>query len=313
MIPMNSRERLFTALKCREPDRPPHFELEFQIVEEAFGLSYPPGELWVGSSAERQQAYEMALAVYRRILENYQWDALPVISGSHDYDFYTFLRAELGAKLPLAGMIWQSTISLENIDDWMAFSSDLFEHPKRLHERARAFMDYSLLRARELVDAGCDFIIVPNDIAYNEGPFMSPGQMDEFVFDYMSELVNFVKGQGLPIILHSDGDLRMSLDRLMDLGFDGIQSIDPIAGMDLAEIKQLSEGRLALMGNVDCGALHAGPLAKIEASARYALKHGPPGGGYIYSSSNTIFQGVPLAHYEKMIEIYREHYPLSDP
>nr|MBC8367867.1 hypothetical protein [bacterium] len=119
------------------------------------------------------------------------------------------------------------------------------------------------------------------------------------------------KSQNLPIILHSDGDLRMILDRIMELSFDGIQSIDPIAGMDLAVIKKLTQGRMALMGNVDCGALHAGPVEKVIASARYALEHGPPGGGYIYSSSNTIFKGVPLAHYEKMIEIYRQYYPLS--
>nr|MBC8366748.1 hypothetical protein [bacterium] len=188
---MTSRERLFTALKCQVPDRPPHFELEFQIVEEAFDLRYPEGELWVGSAKEKRQAYERALSIYHRILEDYKWDALPVISGSHDYDFYPFLRKELGPEVPLAGMIWQSTISLENIDDWMAFSTDLFEHPGKQHVRARALMDYALERAKELVDAGCDFIIVPDDIAYNEGPFMSPKHMDEFVFDYLSELVGF--------------------------------------------------------------------------------------------------------------------------
>jgi len=38
-------------------------------VEEAFGLNYPAGELWAGSSTEKCKAYEMALAIYQRIIE----------------------------------------------------------------------------------------------------------------------------------------------------------------------------------------------------------------------------------------------------
>ncbi len=307
---MNSRERLLCALRCEEPDRPPHFELEFQIVEEAFGLAYPAGELWRGDAGERRRAFEQAGEICRLIVETYRWDALPVIAGSHEYDFYPFLRDRLGFELPLAGMIWHATHSIETVEDYMQFSIDLYEHPERLHEKSRALMDYALQRAGDLVDAGCELIIVPDDIAYNQGPFMSPEKMDEFVFDYLRELVDFVKAQGLPIILHSDGDLRKLLDRIMDLGFDGLQSIDPIAGMDLAEIKALTAGRMALMGNVDCGALHAGPVEKVRESARYALDHGPRDGGFIYSSSNTIFEGVPLAHYEAMLDVFRARFPL---
>ncbi len=310
---MNSRERLFCALRGEEPDRPPHFELEFQIVEEAFGLPYPEGELWRGDAKDRRLAFERAAEICRRIVETYRWDALPVIAGSHEYDFYPFLRNALRPDVPLAGMIWHATHSIETVEDYMQFSIDLYEHPDRLHEKSRALMDYALERAGRLVDAGCELIIVPDDIAYNQGPFMSPEKMDEFVFDYLRELVEFTKARGLPIILHSDGDLRKLLDRIADVGFDGLQSIDPIAGMDLAEIKALVRGRMALMGNVDCGALHAGPEEKVRESARYALTHGPPGGGYIFSSSNTIFQGVPLAHYEAMLEVFRDFHPLDGP
>jgi len=59
---------------------------------------------------------------------------------------------------------------------------------------------------------------------------------------------------------------------------------------------------VALMGNVQCNLLQDGPEDLIRASARYALQHGAPGGGYVFSSSNTIFPGMPLRHYEVMLE-----------
>jgi len=102
------------------------------------------------------------------------------------------------------------------------------------------------------------------------------------------------------------------MDLILELGPAALQSIDPIAGMELGEIKEMTRGKVALMGNVDCGALHAGPREAVEDSARRALDLGPPGGGYIFSSSNTIFQGVPLEHYEAMLGVYRERYPLPD-
>ena len=46
-------------------------------------------------------------------------------------------------------------------------------------------------------------------------------------------------------------------------------------------------------------------LEAIGATARYCLEHASPGGGYIFSTSNTIFPGMPLAHYAYMLDVHR--------
>jgi uroporphyrinogen decarboxylase len=38
---------------------------------------------------------------------------------------------------------------------------------------------------------------------------------------------------------------------------------------------------------------------------RYSLRHGMPGGGYIFSTSNCIYTGMPLASYELMLDVWR--------
>jgi uroporphyrinogen decarboxylase len=52
--------------------------------------------------------------------------------------------------------------------------------------------------------------------------------------------------------------------------------------------------------------LDSGSEEEVEESARYALQHGMPGGGYIFSTSNCVYTGMPLSKYELMLEVWRQ-------
>ena len=64
--------------------------------------------------------------------------------------------------------------------------------------------------------------------------------------------------------------------------------------------------QVCLIGNVNCGLMDTGTDEEVRESARYALKHGMPGGGYIFSTSNTIYTGMRLSRYEMILDIWRE-------
>lgn len=72
---------------------------------------------------------------------------------------------------------------------------------------------------------------------------------------------------------------------------------------DELEVKEKYGRRVCLMGNVDTTKLQMGTKEEIEHSAKYALKSGMPGGGYIFSSCNSIFEGIPLDNYLAMLRI----------
>ena len=157
-----------------------------------------------------------------------------------------------------------------------------------------------------LTGAGADFIFLPHDVAHNGGPFCSPADFAQITAPYLARLVTRVKERGAVAIVHSDGLLMPILDQLL-LGHPQVlHSLDPMAGMDIAVLKDLTYGKVALMGNVQCNLLQDGPNEAIRRSARYCLENATPGGGYIFSSSNTIFPGMPLANYEYMLAVFRE-------
>ena len=76
--------------------------------------------------------------------------------------------------------------------------------------------------------------------------------------------------------------------------------------MDIAEVKRLVGDKVCLIGNVNCGLMDMGSDEEIIESARYALKHGMPGGGYVFSTSNCIYTGLDPRKYELILDVWRK-------
>jgi uroporphyrinogen decarboxylase len=284
--PMTGRERMLKALRFEEPDRPPHFEVMFELEQEAFGLRFPDRRLWCTCSAyEKARMIDACMGIYARIVERFEWDAFAV--------YWPWSDA--------GGTTW----SIDSMPDWMQFSLDLMEHPERIHAEAERRTAGALQAFDRLADAGADFIHVVKDVAFNAGTFVSPAQFHEIVTPYLARQVAHIRRRGVIPFVHTDGNIMDVLDDYLSLGAACFQSVDPMAGMDIAVVKRRCHGRMALMGNVQCSLLQDGPLAAIRDAAIYCFQHGSPGGGCIFGSSNTVFPGMPLQHYEHMLSVYR--------
>jgi uroporphyrinogen decarboxylase len=304
---MTGKERFLTTMRCEQPDRPPHFESMFELEYEAFGVRFPDRHSWPSMTpAEKDLAVGQCMSIYEKIVERFKWDALLVYWPWSDPDGIAAAKRTFGESIAVGGVIGRTVWSIESITDWVQFSTDLMENPEVIHEEAEARLQATLPVAERLVEAGADFILLVNDVAFNAGPFVSPRQFSEIVTPYYQRAVEYIKGLGTLCIVHSDGNLMPVLDQMLSLKAHGLHSIDPMAGMDIAEVKRLTYPQMAMMGNVQCNLLQDGPLEAIEESVLYALNSGAPGGGYIFSTSNTIFPGMPLEHYEYMLEVFRQ-------
>lgn len=304
---MTGKERVLKTLHFEEPDRPPHFESMFELEYEAFGLRFPERTRWLECTrAQKDRMIADCIEIYERIVETYQWDALAVYWPWADPDGVAAAKLAFGERVGIGGMVGGGVWAIESVTDWKQFASDLLEAPERVHEEAEAKCGAALDLIDRIVDAGADFVFMPHDVAFNAGPFISPSHFAEFVAPYWARLVRRVKDRGALAFIHTDGQIMPILDQLVALGADCLQSLDPMAGVDIAEVKRLTYGKLALMGNVQCSLLQDGPREAIRASALYCLEHAAAGGGYIFSTSNTIFEGMPVAHYDYMLEVFRE-------
>jgi uroporphyrinogen decarboxylase len=306
--PLTGKERILKTLRFEEPDRVPHFEVMFELEDQAFGQKFPDRTEWDGCTKEKkQQLLDQCMEIYVKIVERFKWDALLTVWPWSDADGIRAARKVFtDDSIMIGSVIGQSSLSIEWMDDWVEFAVNLIEKPQVLHELARRRCDNALKTAQEMADAGADFIHIVNDIAFNAGPFVSPAQFREFILPYMQEQVAFIKDMGVIPFIHTDGNIMPILDDYISIGAACFQSVDPMAGMDIAEVKKRCYGKMALMGNVQCSLLQDGPKEALRQSAMYCLEHGAPGGGYIFGSSNTIFPGMPLENYDYMLQVFNE-------
>jgi len=138
----------------------------------------------------------------------------------------------------------------------------------------------------------------------------NPPMFAEFTAPYLEKLIQGYREMGFYTIKHTDGDIMPILDQLVQANPHALHSLDPQAGVDIAEVKRLYGDKVCLIGNVNCGVLDTGTDKEVIESARYALRQGMPGGGYIFSTSNCIYTGMRLERYELMLDVWRRegHY-----
>ena len=85
-----------------------------------------------------------------------------------------------------------------------------------------------------------------------------------------------------------------------------------MAGVDIKEVKERFGQKVALCGNVDCSLMKTGTPDQVRESAEYCLTHAKPGGGYIFSTSNCVFRGMPMESYDLIHSLWMEHRDYSD-
>jgi len=171
----------------------------------------------------------------------------------------------------------------------------------------------ALVRAQ--AELGVDGITGGNDWAFKTGPLFSVRHLRELIAPYLKAIVDETHRCGLPYIKHGDGDLRTHLPVLVDeVGIDGLHAIEPEANMDIVALKRRYGNRLALLGNLDCALLARGTPEAIVAQVRHLMHKVAPGGGYVFSTSNSVLMDVPLENLYAMLDAAHRYgtYPIQD-
>ena len=296
-----------TALNLGIPDRVPTFELEFQLSEELMGKPFlTESDLKGLSEAEVDRRIaenaEFMIEVYDRL----EHDAICIqyLNEQHTKQTIRRLHEFSGDRFMLLAH-GDGTFAIPDGAGMLEFVYRIADDPQGVHDQAERMVRDAIAHDLRLLDAGLDGFILCSDYCFNKGPFLSPKMFGEFVTPYLARLIAAIREHGGYAIKHTDGNIMPILDQLVSTNPHALHSIDPMAGVDIREVKRLVGDKVALCGNVHCAAMQTGTEQDVIDSAEYCLTWAKPGGGYVYCTSNIPFKGLPLERYLLVLDVWK--------
>lgn len=186
--------------------------------------------------------------------------------------------------------------------------------PEFAHDLFSRMAEVNIAVIRRAVRAGADTISLGDDYCANKGPLMSPDMFRTFILPHLKHAVDTVHEEGAKCIKHCDGNIWPLLDMWLEAGVDAINPLEPVAGMDMGEVKQRCGDRVCLMGNIDCSELLCNQsVEEVDLAVKECIEAAGGGGGLIVSSSNSIHHGVKPENYSAMIKAVHKYgkYPIG--
>lgn len=171
-----------------------------------------------------------------------------------------------------------------------------------------ARVDFYYEWCRRALEAGggkIDILCLGEDLGSQKGPTMSPACFDSFFRPRIERFYKLAHDYGALAMMHSCGSTRMLMPRLLDMGLDILDAVQPEpVGMDPEGVKAEFGDRLTFCGMISTQETlpHCG-VEQCRAEARHRLDVISEGGGYIFSPAHCIQPDTPI---ENVLAIYEE-------
>jgi uroporphyrinogen decarboxylase len=162
------------------------------------------------------------------------------------------------------GVIGQVALLTKMVED-LDLIQDIFEaHATLMIEMCQMLMDQGIV---------FDGAWLYGDIAYKNGLLFSPRVYREVLMPSHKRLFDFFNAHHMPVIYHTDGDVREAIPLLIEAGICCLQPLEAKAGLDVRELKAEYGDRIAFMGNIDIQVMSAGDRRLIEEEVRSTPCH----------------------------------------
>lgn len=334
---MTGEERILRALQLKEADRVPHFEwyIDKKVIEALspgsnyekfcyefdndaicidcdFDKKFIEGGLiqdeWGMIKKDTGEAHAFPVDGPIRTLKDMENYTAPDPHKPGRYKSVERALLEHGGKKAVVLHLNDVFSIPSRMMPFDTFLIKLFEEPQLVKALVKMSVDVNLELAKEAASRGIKVVYTGDDYAYNSGPIFSPAIFRNIFYPELKRVVSGYKELGLYVIKHTDGYIAPLLVMIVDSGFDCLDPIDPIAGMDLAQVKKEYGNRICLKGNVDCSTtLSFKGTDEVIAESRKCLEAAMAGGGYILSSSNSIHSAVKPENYAAMVETLKKY------
>jgi hypothetical protein len=180
-----------------------------------------------------------------------------------------------------------------------------YDEPELYHKICEDLADY-IIGELPKIYAVCkpDFMVISEDMSYNNGPMISEELFNEFLLPYYQKIIPEIKKYGTKVIIDTDGDVSMMIPWLIRAGIDGVLPLERQAGVDLVKLKEQYPDFI-FIGGYDKMTMSAGEEAMKKEFERLAPVM--RAGGYIPSCDHQTPPGVSFENYQIYVRLLKEY------
>ncbi len=167
-------------------------------------------------------------------------------------------------------------------------------------------VDIQLVLIKRFIDLGVDGGYFGDDYGAQKNLLFSPTMWRKLIKPRLARLFAPFCERGLPIILHSDGQIQKILPDLVEIGLATLNPVQPEV-LDQAWLYEQFHGQLSFYGGISTQTIlpHGTPAEVKAAIAKCRHDLAPAGTGLLIGPSHRMMTDIPLANVEAMLEAFQ--------
>ncbi len=206
--------------------------------------------------------------------------------------------------VPNLGMcLFERAWSLRGFDTLLM---DMVERTEWVEELLDHITEIQVALARRFVAAGVAGGYFGDDYGAQRAMLFSPRLWRRLIKPRLARLFAVFLDAGLPVILHSDGDIRAILPDLVEMGLTTLNPVQPEV-LDHAWLRREYGAKLSFYGGVSTqGVLPGGAVEEVRAAARACVRAlAPEGTGLVAGASHRMQSDIPARNVEAMLDAFK--------
>jgi uroporphyrinogen decarboxylase len=333
---MTKRERIKNAIAHREVDRCPHnIELTKEALEKFCAFAgikkeeYPDftgnhiDKLSFNGGAEIAAGYfqDEFSVVWNRtgidkdigVVDKYLLDdadasafVLPAVNSADiEKKSRAFLVKQTDTfKLAKIGMLlFERAWSLRGMERLLV---DMYDSEEFVEELLSKITDYNLCVINEALKYDFDGFYFGDDYGQQQAMIMGPALWKKFIKPCLAKTFEPIKKKGLPVMLHSCGNIEAILPDLIEIGLDVYQTVQPEI-YDLKNLKNKYGDNLCFYGAISTQrTLAFVKPEELKSIIKETVETLNRKGGYICAPTHQVQPDVPCGNILAMVESFKE-------
>ena len=193
-----------------------------------------------------------------------------------------------------------SFLQLCDIRGYQSVMYDMYDDESHLQPLIEMIEAFNLAIIEHYIRLGVDMMIYPEDLGMQLGPMLSPDHFRKYIQPSYERLMRPAREAGCIIHMHSDGDIRLLVDDMVESGVQVINLQDLVNGIDW--IADRFAGKVCIDLDIDRQKITPyGTPAEIDALIREEVEAlGSRDGGLMLIYG--LYPGVPLENVRALMD-----------